>query len=298
MNNDINNTLQALVPILQMNGENVQRIEAVQDWYTIAGIEYMKEVAEITYTSGYRKYADIGCDANLTAVYDVMAVLQEIKPSSKCIGRIVRGVYEMPPIQPVASCSEIPNSSDTISRQQALEAVFSEPLYEPGLKKRDADVVVPAIYEKIKSLPPAQPESKELSEWKADFKGYINALNMPKDDYDGILEYIDEVPTAEQEAPDINVGNTDAISRTQANDALETVKTVKAENGELYIAKINAQMKLDTLPPAQPKRKKGKWIYNTPVTMKCDQCGLVIKDWDWHRFKNCPNCLADMRGEP
>ena len=51
------------------------------------------------------------------------------------------------------------------------------------------------------------------------------------------------------------------------------------------------------LPAAQPERKKGKWIYNSPVTMKCDQCGLVIKDWDWHRFKFCPNCGADMRGE-
>ncbi len=37
--------------------------------------------------------------------------------------------------------------------------------------------------------------------------------------------------------------NSDLISRQQAVDALETVKTVKAENGELYIAKINAQMK-------------------------------------------------------
>lgn len=244
MNNDINNTLQALVPILQMNGEDVKSIEAVQDWYTINGTEYMKEVAEITYASGYRKYADIGCDANLTAVYDVMVVLQEIKPSSKCIGRVVRGVYEMPAVEPAVEQPDINvGSMDTISRKAAIDVIFSEPLYKPGLKKRDADVVVPAIYEKIKSLPPAQPESKELSEWKADFKRYINDLNIPKDDYDGILEYIDEVP------------------------------------------------------PVQPERKKGKWIYNSPVTMKCDQCGLVIKDWDWHRFKNCPNCLADMRGE-
>jgi hypothetical protein len=51
------------------------------------------------------------------------------------------------------------------------------------------------------------------------------------------------------------------------------------------------------LPSAQPERKKGKWIYNSPVTMKCDQCGLVIKDWDWHRVKYCPNCMAEMRGE-
>lgn len=50
-------------------------------------------------------------------------------------------------------------------------------------------------------------------------------------------------------------------------------------------------------PSAQPERKMGKWIYNSPVTMKCDQCGFVIKDWDWHRFKFCPNCDCDMRGE-
>lgn len=55
-------------------------------------------------------------------------------------------------------CSEIPNGSDSISRQAAVEAIFSEPLYESGMKKRDADAVVPAIYEKIKSLPSAQPE--------------------------------------------------------------------------------------------------------------------------------------------
>ncbi len=54
---------------------------------------------------------------------------------------------------------------------------------------------------------------------------------------------------------------------------------------------------LKGLPSVQQERKRGKWIYNSPVTMKCNQCGFVIKDWDWHRFKYCPNCIADMRGE-
>ena len=44
------------------------------------------------------------------------------------------------------------------------------------------------------------------------------------------------------------------------------------------------------LPSAQPERKKGEWIENSPVTEKCDQCGYAIKDWDWHRFNYCPNC--------
>ena len=94
MNKDINKTLSALVPILRMNGEKVQTIEAVQDWYHVDGREYMKEVAEITYEGGSLRYADIGADSNLTAVYDVIGVIQQIRPRSKAIERIVRDVYE------------------------------------------------------------------------------------------------------------------------------------------------------------------------------------------------------------
>lgn len=100
MNKDINKTLMALVPILRMNGENVTNIEAVHDWYKAGDREYMKEVAEITYDNGTVRYADIGCDSNLTAIYDVIAVIQQIKPRSKAIERIERGVYSLPSAQP------------------------------------------------------------------------------------------------------------------------------------------------------------------------------------------------------
>ena len=95
MNKDINKTLMAIVPILNMNRERVKTIEAVRDWYKVDGREYMKEVAEITYENGHRRYADIGCDSNLTALYDILAVIQEIKPSSSKIERIERNVYAM-----------------------------------------------------------------------------------------------------------------------------------------------------------------------------------------------------------
>jgi len=100
MNKDINKTLMALVPILRMNGENVTNIEAVHDWYKAGDREYMKEVAEITYDNGTVRYADIGCDSNLTAIYDVIAVIQQIKPKSEAIERIERGVYSLPSAQP------------------------------------------------------------------------------------------------------------------------------------------------------------------------------------------------------
>lgn len=50
------------------------------------------------------------------------------------------------------------NITDTISRKAAIEAIFNEPLCESGMKERTAIAVVLAIYEKIKSLPSAQPE--------------------------------------------------------------------------------------------------------------------------------------------
>ncbi len=93
MNRDINDTLMALVPILRMNGEKVKSIEAVHNWFKVGEREYMKEVAEIVYDSGHCQYADIGCDSNLTAIYDVLAVIQRIKPGSSVIERIERDVY-------------------------------------------------------------------------------------------------------------------------------------------------------------------------------------------------------------
>lgn len=98
MNKDINHTLMALVPLLRMNGEKVVSIEAVEDWYEVDGREYMKEVAEIEYESGYCQYADIGCDSNLAAICDVIAVILQVKSKSEKIERIVRGVYEKPGI--------------------------------------------------------------------------------------------------------------------------------------------------------------------------------------------------------
>ena len=38
-----------------------------------------------------------------------------------------------------------------------------------------------------------------IDEWKNDFKGYVNELDIPRDDYNGIMAYIDEVPSAQSE---------------------------------------------------------------------------------------------------
>ena len=34
----------------------------------------------------------------------------------------------------------------------------------------------------------------KVDEWKTDFKAFVNSLDMPRDDYNGIMDYIDEAP--------------------------------------------------------------------------------------------------------
>jgi len=126
MNKDINKTLMALVPILRMNGENVTNIEAVHDWYKDGDREYMKEVAEITYDNGTVRYADIGCDSNLTAIYDVIAVIQQIKPKSEAIERIERGVYSLPPAQPEITLESAIDYLHSIGWMQEHDRILTE----------------------------------------------------------------------------------------------------------------------------------------------------------------------------
>ena len=54
---------------------------------------------------------------------------------------------------------------------------------------------------------------------------------------------------------------------------------------------------IEQLPSAQPKRKRGKWIYDGDCYI-CDQCKSAFGWWADSQTSNyCPNCGADMRGE-
>ena len=57
---------------------------------------------------------------------------------------------------------------------------------------------------------------------------------------------------------------------------------------------------IDKLPPAQPERKRGKWITvngRFGDEVECDKCKSVF--WYWMaNYRYCPSCGSDnMRGE-
>lgn len=71
------------------------------------------------------------------------------------------------------------------------------------------------------------------------------------------------------------------------------------ENRERAYAPSDA---IEALPPAEPERKKGKWIITSEFEdcyyAKCNQCNITqVFYFNKQLTKFCPECGADMRGE-
>ena len=111
---------------------------------------------------------------------------------------------------------------------------------------------------------------------------------LTKDAYDAIQMAIDALSA-----------DGDTISRKAAVDAI---------NHELRCGAVIDQCGLETahdlieeLPPAQPQRIKGRWIYHPEIgwgeTWLCDQCGEKTSStvMGKPRANFCPHCGADMR---
>lgn len=106
----------------------------------------------------------------------------------------------------------------------------------------------------------------------------------------------------------------DMIDRQAAIDALRTCYDTEAithTNGNEYIDYDQALDLINTLPSAQPERKRGRWIYGEDNLGTgrdgwfCSECGH-FELWDYSADMKsaelnlpnyCPNCGADMRGE-
>ncbi len=95
------------------------------------------------------------------------------------------------------------------------------------------------------------------------------------------------------------------IDADAALEAIRTMQTYKLFSGDdmILVDKAQVQAELMMLPPAQPERKKGKWVYDNGLKQFfCDQCGepsltyddIYIYSMDFPNF--CPECGADMRG--
>ena len=89
----------------------------------------------------------------------------------------------------------------------------------------------------------------------------------------------------------------DTISRQTAIDAVNNA--FDRETLLTGFVRSIAVRAIRNMPSAQPERKTGHWIapkyYPTQFTFTCSKCGY--KQSFNGKFKFCPNCGADMRGE-
>ena len=124
----------------------------------------------------------------------------------------------------------------------------------------------------LERMPSVEPE-QSIAEWQKDFREYINMLNIPRDDYNGIMEYINDLPSAS----------------TELSTFSDKLWKIAYERGKAE------------------GRKKGKWIYGEKSGQDgwyCSECGGFIPwDYDFYGldnidfiedFKTCPFCDSKM----
>ena len=145
-----------------------------------------------------------------------------------------------------------------------------------------------------------------IETWKNDFRAFVNSLNLDRDDYKTMMEYIDEIPAAQPDhVADIGKkAEGDCISRRAAIDALAkqmpksyTLDGSHPADEEIFKAQevyADCIKTIELLPDAQPEPH---WI---PCSERLPEYNESVLTWDGYIFcieKRIPY-IRDDDGEP
>lgn len=203
-------------------------------------------------------------------------------------------------------------NGDLISRKLAIDA--ADKIIERDTSgNNDVVKAMTAWKMYVEALPSAQPDNRlskiaDLVEGTIDHFDLDDAMDLLYQIKD-VLDSSDELPSAQPEPCE------DAVSRQtlQKELALYSIDDITSEDEAGYNRAINDVQKMVLhLPSAQPERKTGKWIEFDCIEdkydeIKCPCCKHIFTVDSYHwtdigfikdDFKFCPNCGADMRGEP
>ena len=88
-------------------------------------------------------------------------------------------------------CMTFPDTVEEFMEQ--YKVVDTEHIYTNGSE------FVPVFRMKqwFEHLPSEQSEPEAISKWKKEFREYVDSLDIARDDWKGIIEYIDELPSAQ-----------------------------------------------------------------------------------------------------
>ena len=117
---------------------------------------------------------------------------------------------------------------DLISRQAMLDGI--DKLIKIHF---DRTVVLYKARKVAEDLPSAQLEPEAISKWKKEFREYVDSLDIARDDWKGIIEYIEELPSAQPER------KTGRWIESNPQDSKVCRLMTCSECGKAYIVNIN-----------------------------------------------------------
>ena len=191
---------------------------------------------------------------------DLISRLSEIRSNYNCLDEAEEPYYRA--LSEAIKALSKRADGDTISRQAAIDAVCSVCGNDCDKSEfvynapQDEQVILCPEHYVLCTLPPAQP--KQVT-------GKLNS---------------------------------DCISRQEAIKELEELNAISFYELNEHSREAYREIKqtLKKLSPAQPERKKGKWVDDgDPLTLICDKCGYRVARYNNTNF--CPNCGNDKRGE-
>ena len=169
--------------------------------------------------------------------------------------------------------------SELIDRQKAIDALCKSECGWNNAEcrhKDDTDFCVTCDNVKIiKSLPSAQPEPEAVFEWKKEFKEYIESLDITRDEWKGIIEYINDVPTVQLERKGTRLSTVCLMCKKPAvtfntEDDIPYTNYSYCEDCLRKGLKLLREQKKNL--QAQPERKTGHWILDRSGAYCCNRC--------------------------
>lgn len=152
------------------------------------------------------------------------------------------------------------NVGDIINRQAAIDILNQYALSLNPDKDSKELWKVKSIKSFIEQLPSAQPERAmkdcrncKHGNYNDHWGTYFCYHSGDCNDWDKWEPSAQPEPLVQKSRTLVNDLVKDTVSRQAAIEAIERAKTVRSQDGEIYVAKLNAEMNIQILPPAQPE---------------------------------------------
>ena len=121
-----------------------------------------------------------------------------------------------------------------------------------------------------------------IETWKNDFRAFVKSLNLSRDDYKTMMEYIDEIPAVQ---PDHNadIGKKASISCGHENDLISRQVTINVVGDWIYDPEDLRYHKdvINSIPAVQPERKRGE--VETTSCFAVSLFGVLCSKQERHR---------------